>query len=140
MVENLNRRRLLIEAAFLRVGGETCDRCSDTQSSVREAARSLERGLASLNIAVTLIEHEVAAEDLPDSNTVLINGRGIEEWLGAERVSTDCPSCAALVGESACCSAVSVGGTVHESLTADLVMSAALIALGLMPPSRSCCG
>lgn len=125
-------RGLLIEATFLRVEGETCDRCGDTLSSVRSAVEALATGLAPLDIPVTLMEHDATAENLPDSNTVLINGRSLEEWLGAERVATDCPSCSDLVGESVCCSALSMGGAVHESLTADHVMRAALIAIGML--------
>lgn len=58
-------RSLVIEATFLRVEGETCDRCGDTLSSVREAAQALERGLAPLNTPVTLTEHDATAETLP---------------------------------------------------------------------------
>lgn len=132
MADGPQARSLLIEATFLRVEGETCDRCGDTSASVRAAADALEKGLAPLNIPVTLIEHDATAENLPDSNTILINGRSLEDLLGAERVATDCPSCSDLVGESVCCSAVSMDGAIHESLTADHVMRAALIAIGML--------
>src|SRR5512139_3482262 len=115
-------RSLVIEATFLRVDGETCDRCSDTQTAVRQAVQALEPALAALGVPVTLVEHDASTEDLVDSNTVVINGRPLEEWLGAERVSTECPSCGDLIGESACCSALSVSDRVHESLTPDHAM------------------
>ncbi len=130
---------MVIESTFLQFDGETCDRCTDTQSAVREAVEALQPALAAREIPVTLVEHDVTVDELADSNTVLINGRPLEEWLGAERVSTDCPSCGDLVGESVCCSALSVGGEVHESLTVDHVMTASLTALGLMKPSGGCC-
>jgi hypothetical protein len=92
MMSDSPSQSLIIDAIFLRADGETCDRCGETLSSVHEAAGALEKGLAALSIPVTLIEHDATAENLPDSNTVLINGRPLEKWLGAERVATDCPS------------------------------------------------
>lgn len=130
-------RGLTIEATFLRVDGETCDRCETTCDSVREAARKLKAMLEPVRVPVTLIEHDATADQLADSNTVLINGRPLEEWLGAQRVTTACPSCGELIGESACCSAVAVDGEVHEALTPELVMSAALAALGI--GGAGCC-
>jgi hypothetical protein len=124
-------RSVVIEATVLRVKGQTFDRCSDTLTAVRTASAELEAELAPMNIPVTFVEHATTSERLPDSNTLLINGRALEEWIGAERVQTDCPSCGDLIGQSACCSAVSTNGVVSESVTVERVRDAALAALGL---------
>lgn len=124
-------RSVVIEATVLRVDGETCERCSGTIEAVRQAARDLEAELVPFNVRVSLLEHATDAANLADSNVVIINGRSVEDWLGGDRLSTDCPSCGDLVGDSVCCSAVEIGGQVHESLTAEQVRDAALAALGL---------
>lgn len=122
-------RSVVIETTVLRVDGETCERCNGTIDAVRQAARELEAELVPMNVRVSLIEHEAVGAD--DSNVVLVNGRPLESWIGAERVETDCPSCGELLGQSVCCGAVSVGDQVSESFTAEHVRAAAFAALGL---------
>lgn len=124
-------RSLVIETTVLRVDGETCERCGGTVEAVRSAAQQLETVLTPLGVRVTLVEHAVSADNIEDSNSVMINGRPLEEWVGAERVSTDCPPCGDLVGGSTCCGAVSVGGSVQESYSVEQVREAAFAALDL---------
>lgn len=124
-------KSLVIETTVLRVDGETCERCGGTVEAVRSAAQQLGTVLTPLGIKVTLIEHAASAENLDDSNSVMINGRSLEEWIGAERVSTDCPSCGDLVGGSACCAAVAVEGVVQDSFSEEQVRDAAFAALDL---------
>ena len=131
-------RSLVIESTVLRVNGETCDRCGNTVEAVRTAVKELETVLTPLNIRVTLIEHAGAEDDVEGSNSVMINGRPIEEYIGAERVSTDCPSCGDLLGKATCCPANSVGGTIQESFTVEQVRDAAYAALG-DAGAGSCC-
>lgn len=131
-------RSLVIETTVLRVDGETCDRCEETVEAVRAAARDLQAELLPANVRVTLIEHSADPDRVPESNTVLINGRSVEEWLGARRVATDCPSCSDLVGTSVCCGAVEVDGRVQESYTAEQIREAAYAALGIV--DAGCCG
>jgi len=131
-------KSLVIETTALRVDGETCERCGDTVEAVRSAVAQLETVLTPLGVRVTLIEHAVGADNLEGSNSVMINGRSLEEWIGAERVSADCPSCTDLVGEATCCGAVSVGGTIQESFSVEQVRDAAFAALGF-GESGGCC-
>lgn len=123
-------RSIVIETTVLRVEGDTCDRCGSTVESARTAARELGTMLEPLNVRVTLVEHASAADDIDASNSVLINGRPIEELLGATRVTTDCPSCGDLLGESTCCGAVQIGDELHESFSAGQIREAAFAALG----------
>ena len=131
-------KSLVIETTVLRVDGETCERCGGTVEAVRSAVAQLETVLTPLGVRVTLIEHAASADNLEDSNSVMINGRSLEEWIGAERVSTDCPSCGDLVGEAACCGAVSVDGAIQESFSVEQVRDAAFAALGF-GGSGGCC-
>lgn len=132
-------RSIVIESTVLRVDDETCDRCGDTVEAVRAAAAELTVALAPLGVRVTLVEHAATADEIESSNSVMINGRPIEELLGAERVSTDCPSCADLLGESTCCAAVRIGDTVQESFTVEQVKDAAITALGAVDAGGGCC-
>lgn len=131
-------RSLVIEAAVLRVEDETCERCNGTIEAVRAAARDLQGMLLPLNVRVTLVEHAVSADEIERSNTVFINGRPVEEWLGAERIATDCPSCSDLVGASVCCGAVSVNGRTQESYTTEQIRDAAFAALGVVDVGGCC--
>lgn len=131
-------RSLVLETTVLRVEGETCDRCGSTVEAARQAARELEAVLKPMGVRVTLLEHAATAGEIEASNTVLVNGRTAEEWLGASRVATDCPSCGDLVGESVCCAAVEIDGEVHESLSAEQIREAGLIALGLVGGGGCC--
>lgn len=131
-------RSIVIETTVLRVGDETCDRCGTTVETVRSAARDLQDVLLALNVRVSLIEHASSTDAIDVSNTVLINGRPVEEWLGAKRVSTDCPSCGDLLGESTCCGAIEVEGTVFESYTAEQIRDAAFAALGAVDVGGCC--
>lgn len=131
-------RDLVIETTVLRVDGETCDRCGTTVETVRQAARDLQDVLFARNVRVRLIERAASPEQVDASNTVLINGRPVEEWLGARRVSTDCPSCGDLLGRSTCCGAIETDGALYESYTAEQIRDAAFAALGLAD-SGGCC-
>lgn len=131
-------RSIVIESTVLRVDDETCDRCSETVDAVRTAAEDLSVSLAPLGVRVTLVEHAATADEIESSNSVMINGRSIEEWLGAERVSTDCPSCGDLIGASTCCAAVRIGDTVQESFTVEQVKDAAIAALGVVDVGGCC--
>lgn len=125
-VSGAPQREITIESAVLRIEGETCERCCSTVAAVREAVAQLEPMLAEHQLGVRLVEHDLDASQLERSNSVLVNGRPLEALLGAERVATDCPSCADLVGESTCCSAMQIEGTVTESPTADMLVAAVM--------------
>lgn len=135
-------KTIVIETTVLRIDGETCERCNTTIDNARVAADALKTQLKPLGVEVSLVEHATTKENLPDSNSVIINGKPIEEWLGAERVSTECVSCGDLCGEeSVCCGAISLGDTVQESYSVEHIREAAMMALGaLLSGGGSCCG
>ena len=132
-------RSVVIETTVLRVDDETCERCGDTVEAARAAARDLQLVLLPLNVRVTLVEHAATAESIEDSNSVFINGRPIEELLGAERVSTDCPSCSDLVGQSVCCGAVKIGDRVQESYSVEQIRDAVFASLNVVDAGGGCC-
>lgn len=130
-------RNLVIETTAIRVDGQTGGRCSDTVESARIAARELQVEFEPFNVTVTLIEHDAISDDLSDSNSVVINGRSVEEWIGADRVLTECGPCGDLIGEPVCCGAVSIEGAITESYNVEQIREAALTALNEY--SSGCC-
>lgn len=112
--------------------GETCKRCGSTYEQAVSALAKLEAALRPLGIQPVL---EVLALDEPafkaepsESNRIWIAGKPMEEWLGAS------------VGKSPCCSVcgdlpcrtLEVGGNTFETIPADLIVKAALIAASQM--------
>lgn len=125
--------------------GETCPRCGDTGAQVRTAAATLTAALAPLGITVRLEEGSLSMEQFEsaplESNRILVQGRPVEDWLGGQ------------IGQSECCDVcgpndcrtVTVDGTDYESIPADLVVRAGLMAASelLAAPEETpapCCG
>lgn len=121
-------KRIVVEFDYLTVEGQTCDRCGDTREAVRAAVADARAAIPPSLAAIELIERELTAEQLADSNRVLVNGRPAEEWLDGLSVMSDCPSCSDLVGESVCCREIEVGGVRTEAVGRDVVFDAIMAA------------
>ena len=135
-------KNLKIQWHRLMANGQTCPRCGDTGKEVEKASRSLEQSLAPLGIKVVLEKHQLTPgafqQDPSKSNRILINGRLLEEWLGLK------------VGQSPCCGpcgdaecrTVEGNGKIFETIPADLIVKAGLLAASQMlvsKPGTSCC-
>lgn len=123
-------------------GGETCPRCGSTGEEVRKAARALDQSLRPLGIQVALEEVGIGLQEFQrqpmESNRILIDGRPLEEWLGAtEGQSPCCDVC----GPSEC-RTVTVDGQTHETIPAEVVIRAGLLAAAALTapgPRQPCC-
>jgi len=136
-----NMKTLKIQWHRLMTDGQTCPRCGATGKEVEKASRSLEQSLAPLGIKMVLEKHELTPgafqQDPSQSNLLLINGRPLEEWLGLK------------VGQSLCCGpcgdsecrTLETGGQVYETIPADLIIKAGLLAASklLNPPTVDSC-
>lgn len=108
---------------------QTCPRCGDTEGELDKAVRFLNKTLAPAGVHFELekkaLPFDEVALDPSQSNRIWINGRPLEEWLKAN------------VGQSPCCGpcrdlecrTLEVAGTVHETIPADLIIKAALLAV-----------
>lgn len=135
--------RVRVEFEHLVVSGETCDRCDETREGVRAAVADARASLSGSAVALELVERTLDPSQLANSNRVLVNGRPAEEWLGGRSVTSDCPSCADLLGEPACCREIEVGGVRSQAVGRDVVFDAIMAAAGLAPagvPGEACCG
>ncbi|MBI5520863.1 MAG: DUF2703 domain-containing protein [Desulfovibrio sp.] len=110
------------------VGAETCERCGDTGASVRLAEQSLRKALAPRGIAVRLEEKALPPFAVAESNRVFLNGRALEDWLGAEVGMSHCQSCCDLLGAATDCRTLRLDGREHEALPEALIVRAGLLA------------
>ncbi|MCL6584738.1 MAG: DUF2703 domain-containing protein [bacterium] len=124
--------------------GHTCERCGATEKEVEKALSTLQQALAPLGLEVTLekgiIDVSTFIKDPLASNRIWIDNRPLEEWLGAQVGQSYCCSSPCLDEE---CRTITVEGQIYETIPADLIVKAGLIAasrIGGLGPAGSCCG
>ena len=126
--------------------GQTCQRCGSTEKELQKALQSLKKSLAPLGIKVALekktLDPVTVAKDISQSNRIWVGERTLEEWLGAQVGKSLCGFCCAELGEQVECRTVKVEGKVYETIPANLIVRAGLLAAaGLYGESstKSCC-
>lgn len=133
-------RRLILSWQRLLVNGVTCPRCSETERELEKAYHLLRESLLPLGVEVVLEKRElppsVFHENPLSSNLVLINGRPLEEWLGAQVGKSDC--CSVCGPEE--CRTLEMEGTVYEAIPYELIVRGALQALQELFAGCAQCG
>lgn len=119
---------LEIEWQRLVKGGGTCPRCGLTEKELDKAVSYLKETLKDKNITVALKKKRLSVAEFEkaplQSNRILINGRTLEEWLGAKTgKSKCCSSC----GDSECRTLDTDKGR-YEMIPSNLIIKAGLIA------------
>lgn len=108
--------------------GQTCERCACTGNAVDAAFGKLSRSLAEVGITVILQKHAISRsafdKDPLLSNQILIDGRTLEEWLGAGLGNSPC--CGAC-GDNEC-RTVMLGDKIYEEIPESLILRAGLLA------------
>ncbi|MGB9689506.1 DUF2703 domain-containing protein [Thermogutta sp.] len=108
--------------------GNTCDRCGATELAVEEAVRALSQTLKALGINVVLEKKALTSAEFDrdplQSNRVYIQEKPLEDWLGATVGKSPCCS---VCGDAECRTLV-VEGTPYESIPAELIIKAGLLA------------
>jgi len=122
-------KTLIIEWQRLLDGHKkTCPRCGSTEQEVEKAAAGLNQVLKPFEISVSLvkkaIEPETFMKDVLQSNKIMIAGRTLEEWLGAE---TGQSPCCEVCGDAEC-RTVEYADQTHETVPANLILKAGLFA------------
>lgn len=123
--------------------GRTCDRCGGTEQELHKALRFLAKSLMPLGIAFSLetraLETREFDRDPSQSNRLWIDNKPLEQWLRAE---TGASPCCGPCGDAQC-RTVTVEGTTFETIPAELIVKAALLAverevkkLTAKPPGR----
>ncbi|MFO7928135.1 MAG: DUF2703 domain-containing protein [Candidatus Humimicrobiaceae bacterium] len=123
--------------------GQTCPRCGSTEQELEKAISKLRQSLNPLDIEVILEKNELSVEEFKknplESNQIWINGQPLEDWIDAK---TGQSPCCDVCGPSEC-RTVGVGGEVYETIPADLIIKAGLLAASQVAgteASQSCCG
>lgn len=121
---------------------QTCPRCRSTEGELEKAIFALKQSLTPLGIEVILEKDELSVaefkKDPMKSNQIWLNGRLLEDWIGGK------------VGQSPCCDVcgpsecrtVEVEGKIYETIPADLIIKAGLLAashLVVRKTKKSCC-
>lgn len=126
-------KRLEIEWKHFVVGDKTCERCGKTGDALRDVIDELRNEFAPAGVKINLTETLLDKTRMAESNEIRMNGTLIEDLLAAGVVSTDCPSCGTLAGESTCCRAIEIGNERYEDIPPDMIRKAAYRALGVSP-------
>ncbi len=133
--------------------GGTCERCELTQTEVQKAFHILKQSFGPLGIQVALQEKSLDpatfTQDVSQSNRIWLGGRPLEEWLHAEVGKSVCGSCPVQVccsndaqcatatatcpakvgcGDNVECRTIELAGQTYETIPADLIIRAALLA------------
>ena len=111
---------------------QTCQRCGSTEKEVQKAFQSLKQSLSPLGIKVVLEEKALdaatCAKDISQSNRIWVGGRPLEEWLNAQVGQSPCETCSGELGSDVECRTVEVEGEAYETIPADLIVRAGLLA------------
>ena len=124
-------KRLEIEWKHFAVGDATCERCGITGDALRAAVEELRHEFNPAGVKINLTETLLDKIRIAESNEIRMNGTLLEDLLAAGVVSTDCPSCGTLIGESTCCRAIEIGNDRYEDVPVWAIKKAAYRALGV---------
>jgi len=109
--------------------GATCDRCGGTEQELDKAVRFLQKTLAPGGIQFSVekkaMDLQEVAPDPSQSNRIWIDGKPLEKWVGAEVGKSPC--CGPCEGME--CRTLETGGTSHETIPAEMIIKAGLLAV-----------
>lgn len=129
--------KLQIKWQRLIAKGQTCQRCKDTEVELDKAVNLLSQCLKPLHIAVEVSKLEIQFDEFShsplSSNQILINDKPLEDWLHAKLSSSEC--CGVCAGNE--CRTVVVGQDVFESIPAEIIIKAGLIAVAEALPIKT---
>ena len=126
-------KRLELEWKHFAVGDATCERCGKTGDALLAVVEELRKEFTPVGVKINLTETLLDKTRIAESNEIRMNGALLENLLAAGVVSTDCPSCGTLAGESTCCRAIEIGDERYEDVPAWAIKKAAYRALGVTP-------
>ena len=93
-MENVMKKMIIQWQRLLNDKDQTCPRCRDTGETVKTGASKLKHALVELGIEVELIQKALDfstfANNPLQSNSILVNGKLLEEWIGGETGKSKC--------------------------------------------------
>ena len=137
-----NMKTLKIQWQRLVIDNQTCPRCGATEVEVNKAMQSLKQSLNPKGIKVVMEKGAIKQADFEKnpakSNLILIGERPLEDWLQAQ---TGQSACCGPCGDAEC-RTIDVQGKIYETIPAELIVKAGLIAAGQLFNAKggnSCC-
>lgn len=122
------KKTLLISWQRLISDGATCPRCGSTEDELNKAVLQLRSALDLLGIEVAVEKRELTLEEFKSdpvkSNRIMFNGRSLEDLVNAK---TGQSQCCDVCGDEEC-RTVEVDGKSLETVPAELIVKAGLIA------------
>lgn len=116
---------ITMEWRHLDVAGATCQRCGDTGQELGRAVERLPAECALKGVEIIFRETLLAADQIAQSNAILINGVPLESILPHTLAGTSCcPSCADLTGRPEQCRTLVHLGQEHASIPQELIRRA----------------
>jgi hypothetical protein len=127
-MENIMKKLTIQWQRLLNDKNQTCPRCSETGETVKSGVLKLKSALSELGVEVELIQKAIDfqafANNPLQSNSILINGKLLEEWIGGEAGKSKCCD---VCGDSEC-RTISFGENTFESIPENLIIKAGLLA------------
>jgi len=118
-------KTVVVEWKHLDKDGRTCDRCAETGLGVAEVVRNLAAECRGKGVEIVFRETLLAADEINQSNLILINGVPVEEILPDARASESCCcSCGDLTGKDEVCRTIVRFGVEHEAIPPQMVREA----------------
>lgn len=116
---------IIIEWKHLDVAWATCRRCGDTGLELVQAIERLRAECAPRGVNIVFRETRLGADEIAESNTILINGSPLETLLPHTLASTSCcTSCGDLTGRPEQCRTLVHLGQEYETISQDLIRQA----------------
>lgn len=113
--------------------GETCTRCNNTGANIKNVIKQFQTDSSFKNIKIKYLETKLDADEMPNSNTILINGQKLEDILGASVSDNFCHSCSCLAGRGSNCRTVKYAGISYETIPIELIIKAIHVELKKLP-------
>jgi len=108
--------------------GQTCERCGSTERATEDGVKKLRRCLEPVGVEVVLekaaLSPSAFAKDPLESNRIWLAGKPIEEWLQPKVGKSQC---CGTCGDSEC-RTLTVEGQTYETIPAELIVRAGLLA------------
>lgn len=104
--------------------GETCTRCNNTGDNIKAVLETMSKDKTDKGIKINYKETILEAKDMPDSNTVLINGKKLEDILNAKASENYCHSCSCLAGSGTNCRTIELNDKSYEAIPEELILGA----------------
>lgn len=118
-------KKIVVEWMHLDKDGRTCDRCAETGVWVVEAVQALAAECREKGVEIVFKETLLAAEEIGQSNLILIDGVPVEDILpGAKASESCCCSCGDLTGQDEACRTIIFAGVEHEAIPPQMIREA----------------